>query len=89
MNLLNSGQGLFRPDDAYPSLDVAIEDMKLLLQRPNLFLFGSPLAKGRLFTSNMMYGRLKEMEALTNAFCRVASSGRSECILIGKLLELK
>jgi len=89
MNLLNCGQGLFRPDDAYPSLDVAIEDMKLLLQRPNLFLFGSPLGKGRLFTSNKMYGRSKEMEALTNAFCRVASSGRSECILIGKLFELK
>ena len=88
-NLLYIGQGLFRPDNAYPSLDVAIEDMKLLFQRPNLFLFGSPLAKGRLFTSNRMYGRSNEIEALTNAFYRVASSGRSECIFVGKLFAFK
>eukprot|EP00804_Cyclotella_cryptica_P020127 CCRYP_014899-RB/>CCRYP_014899-RB protein AED:0.03 eAED:0.03 QI:211/1/1/1/1/1/6/342/1334 len=83
-NLLDceSVGGLFCPDDAYPSLEAAIKDLRLLLREPNIFLFKSNdvlviPAKGKF------YGRSLEVSALTDAFCRVASSGQSEAYIIG------
>ncbi|KAL7482010.1 hypothetical protein ACHAW6_007699 [Cyclotella cf. meneghiniana] len=82
-NLVDCGLGLFRPDDSYHSLAVAIDDMKTLLQQPNRFLFDDPLAKGNPFIGNdRMYGRSKEIACLTNIFCRVASSGETESIFV-------
>ncbi|KAL7517934.1 hypothetical protein ACHAWX_002807 [Stephanocyclus meneghinianus] len=82
-NLIDCKLGLFRPDDSYPSLDVAINDMQLLLQEPNVFLAASPPpTKSAFIGSERLYGRSNEIASLTNTYCRVASSGMSESIFI-------
>lgn len=73
---------LFRQDDAYPSLKAAISDLQLLLREPNIFLIESNntlVAPAK----DKFYGRSHEGSALTDAFCRVASSGHSEAFIIG------
>eukprot|EP00804_Cyclotella_cryptica_P023793 CCRYP_011177-RA/>CCRYP_011177-RA protein AED:0.01 eAED:0.01 QI:5/1/1/1/1/1/2/430/1361 len=83
-NLVNCGSGLFRPDDSYRSLDVAMHDLQVLLREPTRFLFNGPPTKGNTFVGNeKLYGRSKEVASLTDAFCRVASSGESESIFVG------
>eukprot|EP00804_Cyclotella_cryptica_P021275 CCRYP_001545-RB/>CCRYP_001545-RB protein AED:0.16 eAED:0.26 QI:0/0/0/1/0/0.33/3/0/1055 len=83
-NLVDCGSGLFRPDDSYSSLSVAVNDMQALLSGPSRFLFDGPSSKGNVFLGNeRLYGRSKEIASLKNAFCRVASSGKSESIFVG------
>ncbi|KAL7488203.1 hypothetical protein ACHAW6_013789, partial [Cyclotella cf. meneghiniana] len=83
-NLVECGLGVFRPDDSYPSLDVAINDMQLLLQKPNLFLSSDPPSAVNAFmASGKLYGRSNEITSLTNVYCRVASSGISEAVFVG------
>jgi hypothetical protein len=86
MNLIDCGLGLFRPDDSYPSLAVAINDMQVLLQEPSRFLWNHYTTphNHNLFTNDVkLYGRSQEVLSLTNAFCRVSSAGRSESIFVG------
>ncbi|KAL3791816.1 hypothetical protein HJC23_002447 [Cyclotella cryptica] len=83
-NLVDCGSGLFRPDDSYRSLGVAVNDMQVLLSGPSRFLFDGPPSKGNAFLGNeRLYGRSKEIASLKNAFWRVASSGESESIFVG------
>jgi hypothetical protein len=71
-----------RPEDAYTSLEVAIGDLQLLLKEPSVFLFDF---ENRCLNqdSSKLYGRKEEMSALSEAFCRVALSGKSEALMIG------
>eukprot|EP00804_Cyclotella_cryptica_P010062 CCRYP_020488-RA/>CCRYP_020488-RA protein AED:0.04 eAED:0.04 QI:1274/1/0.66/1/1/1/3/40/1007 len=58
--------------------------MQALLSGPSRFLFDGPSSKGNVFLGNeRLYGRSKEIASLKNAFCRVASSGKSESIFVG------
>eukprot|EP00804_Cyclotella_cryptica_P018958 CCRYP_006467-RB/>CCRYP_006467-RB protein AED:0.02 eAED:0.02 QI:225/1/1/1/0.66/0.5/4/29/1413 len=83
-NLVDCGLGLSRHEDSYPSLDVAINDMQILLQEPQIFLLaGSPPATNAFKCSERLYGRSNEIASLTNAYCRVASSGIGESIFVG------
>jgi hypothetical protein len=80
--------GVFRSDDSYSSLEEAIDDMRLLLQEPKRYLFednNTCYHKEKLltFASDKMYGRTLEASALTDAFCKVALSDRSEAFVIG------
>eukprot|EP00804_Cyclotella_cryptica_P001010 CCRYP_012361-RA/>CCRYP_012361-RA protein AED:0.06 eAED:0.06 QI:298/1/0.66/1/1/1/3/12/1416 len=82
-NLVNCSLGLFRPDDSYPSLDVAINDMQIMLQKPQLFLSLDPPSTVNAFMgSGKLYGRSNEIAALTNAYCRIATSGITEAIFV-------
>ncbi len=74
--------GLFRPDDSYSSLNVAIEDISLLLRKPSTFIFESdtPVLKS---VEDKFYGRQAEAASLRDAFRRVAASGQSEAFVIG------
>ncbi|KAL3792805.1 hypothetical protein HJC23_002612 [Cyclotella cryptica] len=84
-NLVDCGLGLFCPDDAYPSLDVALGDMQVLLQQPSRFLwdYNTPQQRNLFMNTIKMYGRSREVALLTNAFLRVMSSGVSESVFIG------
>ncbi len=84
VNLLECGWGEFRSDDSMPSLQVAINDLSLLLGDPDRFLFDS-LEKqmGRLnVRQDKLYGREKEAALITHAFYRVSLSGESEALLV-------
>jgi len=74
--------GLFRPDDSYSSLNIAIEDISLLLRKPSTFIFESntPVLKS---VEDKFYGRQAEAASLRDAFRRVAASGQSEAFVIG------
>jgi hypothetical protein len=74
--------GLFRPDDTYPSLAVAIEDISLLLREPSIFLFESATLVLKS-TEDKFYGRTSEATSLRDAFRRVAAGGQSEAFVIG------
>eukprot|EP00970_Alexandrium_tamarense_P019425 scaffold14018_cov200-Alexandrium_tamarense.AAC.1 len=87
-DLIDCGWGVFRPDDAYSSLDVVIRDLELLLRYPERFLFeahksstqsGRPIA----VLKDKLYGREAEAAHLTEAFCRVRNSGESEAFFVG------
>jgi hypothetical protein len=71
-----------RPEDAYTSLEVAIGDLELLFKEPSVFLFDY---ENRCLNrdSAKLYGRTEEVSALSQAFCRVAFSGKSEALMIG------
>ncbi|KAL7519085.1 hypothetical protein ACHAWX_003883 [Stephanocyclus meneghinianus] len=82
-NLVDCGLGLFRVD-AYTSLHEAVTDMQILLREPMLFLSMSPPSTIDAFMgSGKLYGRSNETASLTNAYNRVASSGKSEAIFVG------
>jgi len=93
-NLIDCGLMDFRPDESYPSLQAASEDIHLMLRDPERFLFSNELilASGENdnmsctvtpdIVKNKLYGRGKEKTTIIDAFCRVASSGESEAIII-------
>mmetsp|Transcript_19299 Transcript_19299/g.46304 ORF Transcript_19299/g.46304 Transcript_19299/m.46304 type:complete len:1293 (+) Transcript_19299:334-4212(+) len=84
-NLLECGEEN-RPDEAYDSLDTVTRDLHLLLLDPIRFLFDRrpSLENERVelsFREHKLYGREKEVSAITDAFCRV-SEGKSEAMII-------
>lgn len=92
-NLLDCGWGDFRPNDSYPSLEVVCKDIHLLLSDPEHFLFdyyeyigaANPSVDGRMplqISKDNLYGRKEESTLISDAFCRVASSGESEALFI-------
>ena len=91
-NLLDCGLGVFRTDDSYPSLEVAIADLRLLLRDPGRFLFehyeldgqtkSSMQERRRLRRNDKLYGREAETSQITEAFCRVATYGESEAFFV-------
>jgi len=85
-NLLECGEDNCS-DEAYDSLDSVIKDLHLLLLDPTRFLFdrGPPLNNGSIelsFREDKLYGREKEVTAITDGFCR-SSTGKSEAVFIG------
>lgn len=90
MNLVDCGLGLFRSADSYTCLEMAISDLSLLLEEPGRFLFEDLYLSQkteRIISSgkgnNRLYGRTAEAHLITDSFCRVASTGESEAILVG------
>jgi hypothetical protein len=61
------------------TLDAAIDDLHMLLVRPDQFLFG---ANQQLRTVTNMYGRASESSALLDAFYRVSTRGHSEAFFV-------
>jgi hypothetical protein len=68
---------------------MAIADLSLLLEEPGRFLFEdfqlSPKEQGIIYSgkgTSRLYGRTDEARLLTDTFCRVASTGESEAIII-------
>eukprot|EP00804_Cyclotella_cryptica_P019625 CCRYP_013989-RA/>CCRYP_013989-RA protein AED:0.06 eAED:0.06 QI:199/1/1/1/0.75/0.6/5/431/1198 len=83
-NLLDCRLGFLAPDDAYSSLDAAIEDLHLLLQDPARFLVEEYNVEAIVSVGrDKLYGRSKEEQKLKDIFCRVASTGKNEAIFIG------
>ena len=76
----NALDSIYRSDNAYQSLDAAIEDIHMLLLHPVRFV-GQGVNQW-LSPITTMYGRSSEAECILNAYCRVASSGRSEAFII-------
>lgn len=74
-----SANDLFCRDDSILTLEAAINDLYLLLRNPQRYLVESSYP---LRVCTKMYGRSSEAKALTDAFCRVASSGQSEAFVI-------
>jgi hypothetical protein len=66
---------IFQSDTLHITLDAAIDDLHMLLIRPDQFLFG---ASQQLPTVTKMYGRSSESSVLLDAFRRVTTSGQSE-----------
>ena len=60
-------------------LDAVLDDMHMLLLRPNQLLFG---INHQLNVTTEMYGRTFEAKTLTDAFCRVSLSGHSEAFTV-------
>eukprot|EP00804_Cyclotella_cryptica_P019420 CCRYP_006611-RA/>CCRYP_006611-RA protein AED:0.16 eAED:0.08 QI:0/0/0/1/0.75/1/5/0/1159 len=89
-NLLDCGLGPFRAGDSYPCLEMAVVDICFLLEEPGRFLFEDVqlLSKGERILAigkenERLYGRTDDAHLITDTFCRVASTGESEAILIG------
>eukprot|EP00985_Skeletonema_marinoi_P014091 scaffold7076_cov153-Skeletonema_marinoi.AAC.4 len=84
-NMLQSGWGqILRPDDSMTSLKDAIDDLYLLLNDPDRFLFDSVAEQGGSLNirPGKLYGREKETALITDAFYRVSTSGESEILLV-------
>ena len=84
-NMLESGWGqILRPDDSMTSLKDAIDDLYLLLNDPDRFLFDSVAEQGGSLNirPGKLYGREKETALITDAFYRVSTSGESEILLV-------
>lgn len=85
-NLIECRDITNRPENAYDSLEGAVQDLHLLLLDPNRFLFdrAPPLENGAMqlsFRKHKLYGRENEAALITDAFCRV-SGGKSEAFFI-------
>ena len=68
------------------TLDEASLDLHVMLLAPSTFLYDKEpvLAQPRLrLGMKKLYGREDEQSAITDAFCRVATTGTSEALLIG------
>lgn len=74
------------------SLETASKDFHLLILDPSSFLFerynpfqesGEATPSLRVRNDSKLYGREKESSLITDTFCRVASSGESEVLMIG------
>jgi hypothetical protein len=76
---------LLQPDNAYTSLECALQDLHLLLLEPEIFLSQITTAPSNIMelVNNKLYGRVKECTELKDAFSRVALNGRSEAYMIG------
>jgi hypothetical protein len=70
---------IFQKDVSPITLDLALDDLHILLTRPNQFLFGS---SPQLQAVTTIYGRSSESSSLLGAFRRVASNGRSEAFFV-------
>jgi hypothetical protein len=84
-NLIDCGWDEFLPDDAYPSLKAASDDLHLLLKDPNRFLFdftGSGQVGELRPKRTKLYGRDNEISLITDTFCRVAISAASEALFV-------
>ena len=85
-DLLSCDDELFRSDTSFKCLKEATDEIHLIFEEPNL-LFERPLnthqGKHLLPVSDKLFGRSLEMSKILNAYHRVASTGRSECIIIG------
>mmetsp|Transcript_14825 Transcript_14825/g.35681 ORF Transcript_14825/g.35681 Transcript_14825/m.35681 type:complete len:1443 (+) Transcript_14825:88-4416(+) len=84
--------GFPRPYDAYPSLGAASNDLHLLLQYPNRFLFDNTVvATGDTISvgsgllhlrKHRLYGRHSQMSLLADTYCRVSLTGQSEGVFV-------
>jgi hypothetical protein len=76
---------LLRPDNAYTSLECALEDLHLLLMEPETFLSERNTAPNSIMelANDKLFGRTEECTELKDAFCRVALNGRSEAFMVG------
>ena len=85
-NLVDCGLGVFRPNESYSSVELAIIDLCLMLQEPGRYLFNSyqpPIGEPNIsfLKENVrLCGRATESKLITDAFCRVASTGESEVV---------
>lgn len=81
-----------RPPNAYKSLDIAMKDLHLLLLDPTRFIWELEpnVEDGKValqFREHKLYGREKEVQLITDAFCRV-SAGKSEAFVIGGFVSV-
>ncbi|KAL3766104.1 hypothetical protein ACHAWO_006132 [Cyclotella atomus] len=81
-NLLDSQPDLFCSDDSYQSQQDIIDDLQMLLEEPERFLFDQyPSEKNRLpFNNDKLHGRSEEISTCTEIFKRVVETGQSEAI---------
>ena len=87
-DLLSCGDELFCSDSAFKCTKDVADELHLILKEPNSFLFERTFAtrKGKhilTFSKERLVGRSIEISDITNAYHRVASSGRSECVIVG------
>ena len=86
-DLLSCDDELFCSDSAFKYLKDVAGELHLLLKEPTSFLFErvfpTHLSKHFLtFSHEKLFGRSVEISDISDAFHRVASTGRSECIIV-------
>ena len=86
-DLLSCGDGLFCPDSAFRCIADVVDELHLLLKEPRRFLFervfAPQLGRHLSFSNEKLFGRSCEINEITSAYHRVASTGVSECVIVG------
>lgn len=84
-DLLSCGDGLFRSDSAFKSLKEASDEVHLLFQEPTSLLFERAHHEKHLLKmgTKKLFGRSFETATILDAYHRVASTQRSEVVIIG------
>ena len=80
-DLTDASSGIFSSDNAYQSVDSAINDLYIILKEPERFIL-EQFCLPTLSTKRRLYGREQEVASLKAAFSRVHSSKRSEACFI-------
>ena len=87
-DLLSCGDGLFCSDSAFNCIKDVADELHLILKEPHRFLFervfATHLGKHLLtFPNEKLFGRSFEIADIANSYQRVASTGRTECVIVG------
>ena len=82
-DLISSGDGLFRSDNAFVSLKDATNEIRQLFEEPTLLFERIPHDKHLFTLGDRLFGRSVETAKILDAYHRVASTGRSEVVIIG------
>lgn len=82
-DLISSGDGLFRSDNAFSLLKDAMEEIRLLFKEPILLFGRTPQDNYSYFTlGDRLFGRSVETAKILDAYHRVGSTSRSEAVII-------
>ena len=82
-DLISSCDGQLRSDNAFGSLKDAMDEIRLLFKEPSLLFERTPQDKHLFTLGDRLFGRSVETKQILDAYHRVASTGRSEVVIIG------
>jgi len=83
-DLLEVSLGDFRPDTSVTSIEEVCSELKLMLDKPEVFMFASPIIEQPCLEieTTELYGREDEMSRLLSVHDRIRETGESEAVLI-------
>ena len=83
-DLLEVSLGDFRPDTSVTSIEEVCSELKLMLDKPEVFMFASPIIEQPrlVIDTTVLYGREDEMSRLLSVHDRLRETGESEAVLI-------
>ena len=83
-DLLEVSLGDFRPDTSVTSIEEVCSELKLMIDKPEVFMFASPIIEQprlAIYTTEL-YGREDKMSGLLSVHDRIRETGESEAVLI-------